>query len=220
LPTAPAIRTPDEDDLEPEPGGAWRSRRSAQTAPRTAEIADFPVLRRKPPRSGSVWIFASVAVFVALVALVFSLREDPTTARATPVRTRATPLGTPTRMAVTPQATPQATREETPASTPYETPEPTRVALSAPRATTPPRTPTPLPTAAAFGIVDINSDPWSEVLVNGQLLKEAQHTPYRRVKLPAGSVELAFRRNGTVVKTITVNVRSGENPAILVSLPR
>jgi serine/threonine protein kinase len=128
----------------------------------------------------------------------------PTTARPVPTPTRAfvvvTPTPAPTRVAIaTPPPTPR----------PTATPRPTHAATPTVRVV---QTPAP----SGTGLVDINSDPWSEVRVGSRLLG---NTPLREIRLPLGRQVLSLRNPRTgKVKTVEIDVQSGQNRPVLVNL--
>lgn len=230
------------DDFAADPASGeqsrWRVRpRNTPMGPSTrarVDDADFPAIpaRRSVPVIGGRGILAGAIALVLLAAVAIAVVRQrgagPAVAgsgipEATPFAARSpassrTPKATPVVAAVTPGPAAAATRAPTPM--------PTHTAIAV--RTSPPggtgslaRTPkpTPAPTsvaAAAFGLVDVNSDPWSEVRIGGRLLG---NTPLVKLRLPVGRHTLSFRnpRSG-VVKNVEVDVRSGENGPVLVQL--
>ena len=107
--------------------------------------------------------------------------------------------------------------------------EPRRVAVRTPRVATTPRprpTPTPTPTprpvmrdpapATGNGTLRVNTRPWSQVFVDGQLIG---NTPQMNIPLSAGSHRLTLVNSEfNIRETVSVQVRPGEVTTKIITL--
>ena len=99
---------------------------------------------------------------------------------------------------------------------PPATPTPPKATPTLRVTRTPPPTPTPQVAALQYGYLMINSQPWSEVRIDGKLFG---NTPLKNVRLTAGRHTLVFKNPVSgLEKSLDVDVAANDTKPVLVEL--